>query len=97
MPQDRTPMSHGLAHPQPERGRIPQPKPRVDDDRSELVPNQQTTDYQPPAPDGKPADAVPSARISQPEPRRAPGGDEPQPQPTDGAAYFVQTPDAKDF
>ena len=42
MPEDRTPIDHGLAHPQPERGRIPQPKPRVDDDPRELVPNQPT-------------------------------------------------------
>ncbi|MCC2675347.1 MAG: hypothetical protein K0R58_2294 [Ramlibacter sp.] len=40
MPEDRTPHDHGLAHPQPERGRIPQPKPQADDDERELVPNQ---------------------------------------------------------
>lgn len=40
MPEDRTPQDHGLAHPQPERGRIPQPKPQADDDERELVPNQ---------------------------------------------------------
>jgi hypothetical protein len=40
MPEDRTPIDHGLAHPQPERGTIPQPKPEADDDQSELVPNQ---------------------------------------------------------
>jgi hypothetical protein len=40
MPEDRTPQDHGLAHPQPERGRIPQPKPQADDDPRELVPNQ---------------------------------------------------------
>lgn len=43
MPEDRTPIDHGLAHPQPERGRIPQPKPQAGDDERELVPNQQTT------------------------------------------------------
>lgn len=42
MPEDRTPIDHGLAHPQPERGRIPQPKPQADEDRSELVNNQRT-------------------------------------------------------
>jgi hypothetical protein len=40
MPEDRTPQDHGLAHPQPERGRIPQPKPQAGDDERELVPNQ---------------------------------------------------------
>ena len=40
MPEDRTPQDHGLAHPQPERGRIPQPKPKAGEDESELVPNQ---------------------------------------------------------
>lgn len=44
MPEDRTPIDHGLAHPQPERGTIPQPKPQADEDKSELVPNQRTTD-----------------------------------------------------
>jgi hypothetical protein len=46
MPEDRTPIDHGLAHPQPERGTIPQPKPQADQDPRELVPNQQTTDEQ---------------------------------------------------
>jgi hypothetical protein len=40
MPEDRTPIDHGLAHPQPERGRIPQPKPQADEDERELVPDQ---------------------------------------------------------
>ena len=40
MPEDRTPIDHGLAHPQPERGVIPQPKPQADDDPRELVPGQ---------------------------------------------------------
>ena len=44
MPEDRTPIDHGLAHPQPERGIIPQPKPQADDDPRELVPNQQGTE-----------------------------------------------------
>ena len=44
MPEDRTPIDHGLAHPQPERGTIPQPKPQADDDPRELVPNQQGSD-----------------------------------------------------
>ena len=44
MPEDRTPIDHGLAHPQPERGTIPQPKPKADDDKSEMVPNQRTVD-----------------------------------------------------
>ena len=43
MPEDRTPIDHGLAHPQPERGTIPQPRPQADDDQRELVPNQQGT------------------------------------------------------
>jgi hypothetical protein len=47
MPEDRTPIDHGLAHPQPERGRIPQPKPQADEDERELVPNQPTTDQKP--------------------------------------------------
>ncbi len=47
MPEDRTPIDHGLAHPQPERGRIPQPKPQADEDERELVPDQ-------PASSGKP-------------------------------------------
>ena len=38
MPEDRTPIDHGLAHPQPERGRIPQPKPQAGEDQRELVP-----------------------------------------------------------
>jgi hypothetical protein len=42
MPEDRTPIDHGLAHPQPERGRIPQPKPQAGEDQQELVPNQRT-------------------------------------------------------
>jgi hypothetical protein len=44
MPEDRTPIDHGLAHPQPERGTIPQPRPAADDDPRELVPNQRTTE-----------------------------------------------------
>lgn len=44
MPEDRTPIDHGLAHPQPERGRIPQPKPEAGEDERELVPNQPTHD-----------------------------------------------------
>lgn len=40
MPDDRTPVDDALAHPQPESGRIPQPKPRADEDERELVPNQ---------------------------------------------------------
>ncbi|HZN46135.1 MAG TPA: hypothetical protein VFB71_00805 [Ramlibacter sp.] len=44
MPEDRTPIDHGLAHPQPERGTIPQPRPEADDDPRELVPNQRTTE-----------------------------------------------------
>ena len=47
MPEDRTPIDHGLAHPQPERGTIPQPKPKADDDPRELVPNQQGTSEHP--------------------------------------------------
>ena len=47
MPEDRTPMDHGLAHPQPERGRIPQPLPRKGEDDSELVPNQPTHEEEP--------------------------------------------------
>ena len=46
MPEDRTPIDHGLAHPQPERGTIPQPKPQADEDPRELVPHR-TTDQQP--------------------------------------------------
>lgn len=44
MPEDRTPIDHGLAHPQPERGTIPQPAPQADDDQRELVPNQRSAD-----------------------------------------------------
>ena len=47
MPEDRTPIDHGLAHPQPERGRIPQPKPQADEDLRELVPGQRTTEETP--------------------------------------------------
>lgn len=47
MPEDRTPIDHGLAHPQPERGTIPQPKPQADDDKRELVPNQKGTEEKP--------------------------------------------------
>ena len=46
MPEDRTPIDHGLAHPQPERGTIPQPRPQAEDDPRELVP-QRTTKEQP--------------------------------------------------
>ena len=49
MPEDRTPIDHGLAHPQPERGTIPQPKPEAGDDPRELVPNQQGTEEKKPA------------------------------------------------
>ena len=44
MPEDRTPIDHGLAHPQPERGTIPQPKPSAEDDPRELVPGQKGTE-----------------------------------------------------
>jgi hypothetical protein len=47
MPEDRTPIDHGLAHPQPERGTIPQPKPKTDEDPRELVPDQRTTEAEP--------------------------------------------------
>lgn len=47
MPEDRTPIDHGLAHPQPERGTIPQPKPQADEDPRELVPNQKGTEQKP--------------------------------------------------
>mgnify|MGYP001627293760 CR=1 FL=1 len=47
MPEDRTPIDHGLAHPQPERGTIPQPKPQAGEDQRELVPNQRTTHEKP--------------------------------------------------
>ncbi len=50
MPEDRTPIDHGLAHPQPERGTIPQPKPQADDDPRELVPNQSGTQEPKPQP-----------------------------------------------
>jgi hypothetical protein len=53
MPEDRTPIDHGLAHPQPERGTIPQPKPQADDDQRELVPNQRTTAEKQPGVGGK--------------------------------------------
>ena len=46
MPEDRTPIDHGLAHPQPERGIIPQPKPQADDDARELVPNQPASEQE---------------------------------------------------
>jgi hypothetical protein len=52
MPEDRTPIDHGLAHPQPERGRIPQPQPQASDDERELVPNQPASGRE------KPADGV---------------------------------------
>ena len=53
MPEDRTPIDHGLAHPQPERGTIPQPKPQADQDPRELVPGQRGTAETPqPAADG---------------------------------------------
>jgi hypothetical protein len=48
MPEDRTPIDHGLAHPQPERGRIPQPKPEAGEDPRELVPDQPTHEEQEP-------------------------------------------------
>lgn len=47
MPEDRTPIDHGLAHPQPERGRIPQPLPKSGEDERELVPNQPTHEEEP--------------------------------------------------
>jgi hypothetical protein len=47
MPEDRTPIDHGLAHPQPERGRIPQPQTGAEADERELVPNQPTHEDQP--------------------------------------------------
>ena len=52
MPEDRTPIDHGLAHPQPERGRIPQPKPSADEDLRELVPGQTAHEEPKPAPGG---------------------------------------------
>lgn len=42
MPEDRTPVDSGMAHPQPETARIPQPKPQAEEDLRELVPNQPT-------------------------------------------------------
>lgn len=53
MPEDRTPIDHGLAHPQPERGRIPQPKPSADDDMRELVPGQPTHEEPRPGSNGQ--------------------------------------------
>jgi hypothetical protein len=47
MPEDRTPIDHGLAHPQPERGRIPQPRPQAGEDERELVPDQPASQQQP--------------------------------------------------
>jgi len=47
MPEDRSPIDRGMAHPPPERVTIPQPKPQADDDKRELVPNQKTTDEDP--------------------------------------------------
>ena len=47
MPEDRTPIDHGLAHPPPGGGTIPQPKPQADDDQRELVPSQKTTNANP--------------------------------------------------
>ena len=44
MPEDRTPIDHGLAHPQPERGTIPQPKPKADEDPRELNPQDTTSE-----------------------------------------------------
>ena len=41
MPEDRTPIDRGMAHPAPERATIPQPKPSAEEDKRELVPNQQ--------------------------------------------------------
>jgi hypothetical protein len=52
MPEDRTPIDHGLAHPQPERGRIPQPQPQAGDDERELVPNQPASEQKKPATGG---------------------------------------------
>ena len=48
MPEDRTPIDHGLAHPQPERGRIPQPTPEAGEDERELVPNQPASEHRQP-------------------------------------------------
>ena len=47
MPEDRTPIDHGLAHPPPESGTIPQPRPDADADRRELVPKQRTSEADP--------------------------------------------------
>lgn len=58
MPEDRTPIDHGLAHPQPERGTIPQPKPQADEDQRELVPNQRGTDQEPQSGVGGHTDSV---------------------------------------
>lgn len=58
MPEDRTPIDHGLAHPQPERGTIPQPMPRADDDKRELVPGQRGTDEKPQPGVGRKTDFV---------------------------------------
>ena len=48
MPEDRSPIDRGMAHPAPERATIPQPKPSADDDKRELVPNQQGTEEKKP-------------------------------------------------
>lgn len=59
MPEDSTPIDHGLMHPQPERGRIPQPKPKAGEDERELVPNQPTHEKEDKQPGvGGPADFV---------------------------------------
>ncbi|RYY74378.1 MAG: hypothetical protein EOO24_46185 [Comamonadaceae bacterium] len=42
MPEDRTPIDHGLAHPQAEPKRIPEADPQPRDGEAELVPNQRT-------------------------------------------------------
>ncbi|MDB5911375.1 MAG: hypothetical protein JWP22_50, partial [Ramlibacter sp.] len=52
MPEDRTPIDHGLAHPQPERGRIPQANPQAELDERELVPNQPASEPRKPAAGG---------------------------------------------
>jgi hypothetical protein len=44
MPEERTAIDHGLAHPQPERGTNSQPKPQADEDPRELAPDQRTSD-----------------------------------------------------
>jgi hypothetical protein len=56
MPEDRTPIDHGLAHPQPERGTIPQPKPKADADPRELVPDQRTAEQR--EADANPRDGI---------------------------------------